>query len=62
MDEKAAIVVRGDEFEVEGSGRVAVYDNQKHGSNWYYWLSPGDTFDLRTRVKQSAMRSNTKLP
>ena len=52
LDEKAAIVVHGDRFEVIGEGRVAIYDNQKHGGNWYYWLKPGDTFDLRTRTVQ----------
>jgi cyanophycinase len=51
IDEKAAIVVQGEQFEVIGEGRVAIYDNQKHGSTWYYWLSPGDKFDLRTRKK-----------
>lgn len=49
LDEKAALVVQGDRFEVIGEGRVAIYDNQKHGGNWYYWLKPGDSFDLRTR-------------
>jgi len=36
------------------AGRVAIYDNQKHGSNWYHWLQPGDVFDLRTRSKRTA--------
>jgi len=49
LDEKAALVVQGDQAEVFGEGRVAIYDNQKHGSNWYYWLKPGDRFDLRLR-------------
>jgi cyanophycinase len=49
LDEKAALVVVGDRFEVIGEGRVAIYDNKKHGGNWYYWLKPGDSFDLRTR-------------
>lgn len=53
LDEKAAIVVQGDEFEVIGEGRAAIYDNQKHGSNWYYWLKPGDKFDLRSRSVKS---------
>lgn len=51
IDEKAAIVVTGDHFQVIGNGRVAIYDNQKHGNNWYYWLNTGDTFDLHTRSK-----------
>jgi cyanophycinase len=49
LDEKAALVVQGDRFEVIGEGRVAIYDNKKHGGNWYYWLKSGDSFDLRTR-------------
>lgn len=56
LDEKAAIVVRGDEFEVIGEGRVAIYDNQKHGSSWYYWLAPGDSFDLRSRTAKRASK------
>lgn len=50
LDEKAAIVVQGNEFEVIGENRIAVYDNQKHGSSWYYWLKPGDKFDLKSRA------------
>ena len=49
LDEKAAIVVKGNNFKVIGESRIAIYDNQKHGSNWYYWLKPGDKFDLMTR-------------
>jgi cyanophycinase len=49
LDEKAALVVQGNEFEVIGEGRVAIYDNKKHGGNWYYWLRPGDRFDLVKR-------------
>jgi len=49
LDEKAAIIVQGNNFEVVGENRVAIYDNQQHGSNWYYWLKPGDKFDLRNR-------------
>ena len=50
IDEKAALIVAGDRFEVIGAGRVAIYDNKKHGGNWYFWLKPGDRFDLRTRT------------
>jgi len=50
IDEKAAIVVTDNRFEVIGEGRVAIYDNKKHGGNWYYWLAPGDKFDLRSRT------------
>jgi len=52
IDEKAAIVVTGDRFQVIGKGRVAIYDNTKHGNNWYYWLETGQSFNLRTRSKE----------
>jgi len=51
IDEKAAIIVTGDRFQVIGNGRVAIYDNTKHDNNWYYWLERGESFDLRTRSK-----------
>jgi len=51
IDEGAAIVVEHDEFRVLGKGRVAIYDNERHGSQWFYYLDPGATFDLRTRTK-----------
>lgn len=50
IDEKTAIVVHGDRFEVIGEGRVAIYDTRKHDDRWYYWLTPGTVFDLRTRA------------
>ena len=48
IDEDAAMVVRGNRFEVIGAGRVAIYDNQRRDGSWYYWLKPGDQFDLET--------------
>ena len=51
IDEDAALVVRGNRFEVIGTGRVAVYDNQRRDGSWYYWLKPGDQFDLETWTK-----------
>jgi cyanophycinase len=54
LDEKAAIVVQGDQFEVIGEDRVAIYDDKKHGASWYYLLSSGDKFDLRSRTAQRA--------
>src|SRR5207249_6625560 len=50
IDERAAILVRGDRFEVLGDSKIAIYDNQKHDNRWYYWLSPGTIFDLITRA------------
>jgi len=51
IDENTAIVVRGDRFEVIGESLVAIYD---HGSmldsgGRFYFLVPGDQFDLATR-------------
>jgi cyanophycinase len=50
IDEKTAIVVQGDRFQVLGDSKVAIYDNQKHDKLWYYWLTPGTVFDLRSRA------------
>lgn len=46
IDDDAALLVRQDIFEVIGAGRVAIYDNVRHGGSWYYWLNPGERFDL----------------
>jgi cyanophycinase len=48
IDEGAAIVVHGDSFEVIG-GQVAIYDGNRHDGAFYYFLSPGQKFDLRRR-------------
>ncbi len=50
IDERAAILVRGEEFRVLGDSKVAIYDDRRHGNRWYYWLDPGTVFDLRTRA------------
>ena len=54
IDERTAILVRGDRFEVMGDSKVAIYDNQKHEKTWYYWLSPGTVFDLKSRAVVTA--------
>ena len=51
IDDDAALVVRENQFEVFGSGRVAIYDNIRREGAWYYWLNPGDRFDLSSWVK-----------
>ena len=45
LDESTAIVVQGDQFEVIGFSKVAIYDNPKT----FYFLSAGDRFDLKQR-------------
>lgn len=51
LDERAAIVVHGDEFEVIGSSYVAIYDYNKVllPDGKFYLIAPGDRFDLSTR-------------
>jgi len=51
IDDEAAILVRKNIFEVIGTGRVAIYDNVRRDGAWYYWLNPGERFDLSTRTK-----------
>ncbi|WP_456424640.1 cyanophycinase [Rhodocaloribacter sp.] len=52
LDEDTAIVVRGDRFEVIGRHYVAVYDHTRmlDSGGPFYFLAPGDTFDLATRT------------
>lgn len=51
IDEDTAIVVRGDSFEVIGRSYVAIYDHQRRldSGGLFYFLSPGDAYDLGTR-------------
>ena len=54
IDDDAALIVKGDTFEVIGTGRVAIYDNVRRDVAWYYWLKAGDRFDLGTWTKMVA--------
>ena len=58
LDDPAAVVVRGDRFEVIGRGRVAIYDGKDHDGMRYYFLNVGDRFDLRTRTPLGPMRED----
>jgi cyanophycinase len=51
IDEDTAIVVEGDRFEVIGQSYVLIYDNRKTvgEEGRFYFLAPGDRFDLSTR-------------
>ena len=51
IDENTAIVVQGDRFEVMGQGYVAIYDHDSRldSGGLFYFLAPGDRFDLGTR-------------
>ena len=53
IDERTAIVVRGDEFEVVGKSNVLIYDAKRWASNdadqKYISLKHGNKFRLSTR-------------
>ncbi|MDH5589806.1 MAG: cyanophycinase [Gemmatimonadota bacterium] len=51
IDENTALVVQGDQAEVIGASYVLVYDNRSTVGDGgrFYFLAPGDRFDLRTR-------------
>jgi cyanophycinase len=51
IDDDAALLVQKNVIEVIGTGRVAIYDNVRREGSWYYWLKPGDRFDLSTWTK-----------
>ena len=53
IDDDTGLIVRAGIGEVFGVGRVAIYDNIKHGANWYYWLRPGEKFDFNKRTSLS---------
>jgi cyanophycinase len=48
IDQSAAIVVHGDSFFVVG-GQVAIHDGKQHDGVPYYFLSSGQSFNLKTR-------------
>ena len=47
IDEGTAVVIQGDRLEVVGKSKVAIYEPHKS----YYFLQPGDRFDLKTRSR-----------
>jgi aminobenzoyl-glutamate utilization protein B len=51
LDEPTAIVVKGDRFLVVGRTVVGIYDGKDHDGKPYYFLAPGEQFDLRTRQR-----------
>jgi cyanophycinase len=54
IDESTAIVVEGDRFEVIGRGVVGIYDGKDHDGKRYYFLAPGERFDLKNRRRLPA--------
>ncbi len=59
IDENTALVVRGDQAEVIGASYVLVYDNRSTVGNGgkFYFLAPGDRFDLASREATRAART-----
>ncbi len=49
LDQGAGIIVHGNSFFVVG-GQVLIHDGRQHGRRQYYALSPGQTFDLKSRT------------
>lgn len=51
IDENTAIVVRGDRFEVVGQSYAVIYDYNAtlDGGGLFYFLAPGDRYDMAAR-------------
>ncbi len=65
LDERTAIVVEGDEFEVMGPSYVAIYDHEVlEKSGRFYFLAEGDRFDLKGRkpMRRSSSWEELNLP
>ena len=50
IDQGAAVIAHGDSFFVVG-GQVAIHDSKKHDGADYYFLSTGESFNVRTRSR-----------
>jgi cyanophycinase len=63
IDENTAIVVQGDRFQVIGAGYVLIYDHehQLDSGGRFYFLAPGDRFDLKTRTAERPSQDWTPL-
>lgn len=63
IDENTAIVVQGDWFEVIGQSYVAIYDYRRRldSGGRFYFLAPGDRFNLKTREPFRPQRRDVPL-
>lgn len=63
LDENTAIVVRGDMFEVVGQSYAVIYDNQAtlDGGGRFYFLAPGDRYDMAERKATRPSQSQDPL-
>lgn len=64
IDENTAIVVTGDEFTVIGQSFVLIYDNRRSipPNGKFYFLAPGDTYNLKTRQATRSGRGGRTQP
>jgi cyanophycinase len=62
IDEATAVVVEGDRFEVIGRGVVGIYDGKDHDGKRYYFLAPGERFDLKDRRRVATERKPVHAP
>ncbi len=58
LDEPASIVVQGDRMEVIGRSVVGIYDGKEHDGKRYYFLAPGEVFDLSMRKRVNGKPKN----
>jgi cyanophycinase len=62
LDEPAAIVVQGDRMEVIGRSVVGIYDGKEHDGKRYYFLAPGEMFDLAARKRLEGKKRDASQP
>lgn len=60
IDQDAAIVVHGDSFFVVG-GQVAIHDGKMHDGAHYYFLSSGQSYNLKSRSPEAQDESPLAL-
>jgi len=67
LDESTAIIVRGQTFEVCGASKIAIHDGrtvpgerQQRNGKKYYFMGPGERFDLTTLKKIGARPAATE--
>ena len=51
-------MVQGDRMEVIGRSVVGIYDGKEHDGKRYYFLAPGEFFDLATRKRVDGKPKN----
>src|SRR5206468_2405754 len=67
LDESTAIIVRGQTFEVTGASKIAIHDGrdvakerQQRNGKKYYFMGPGERYDLTKLQKIGARPATTE--